>query len=277
MGGMVELNGNHRHVAKNFLRCHGDSLPLHARRNSPCRGADLAARQHLPHRALAAVLCGARSRLLRQARLEGRARIHRKLGAPARRARRRHRRHRAFGRRQRGGHDRRRQGRHRDRLRRRQRHQRVLRPGHDQGFFRHPRQGHRRRCHQHRLCAAGQENFRPARAAGRHRLFAQSGRQRPAAPQSPVRRQEQCRRHPQPALLAASRGQRHAQPRPHHRHARPLSGRRRLRAPRLGARQCGDAGKLSRRLRRGAALVARSEQPRRGRGHSGRQAEAAAG
>ena len=112
---------------------------------------------------------------------------------------------------------------------------------------------------------------------GRRRLFAQSGRQRPAAPQSPVRRQEQCRRHPQPALLAASRGQGHAQPRPHHRHARPLSGRRRLRAPRLGARQCGDAGELSRRLRRGAALVARSEQPRRGRGHSGRQAEAAAG
>ena len=40
---------------------------------------------------------------------------------------------------------------------------------------------------------------------------------------------------------------------------------------------CGDAGAISRRLRRGAALVARPEKPRRGRRHPGRQAEAAAG
>ena len=35
----------------------------------------------------------------------------------------------------------------------------------DQGLFRHPRQGHRRRRHQHRLCAAGEENPGAARAA----------------------------------------------------------------------------------------------------------------
>ena len=96
-----------------------------------------------------------------------------------------------------------------------------------------------------------------ARAQGRRRLHAQSGRQRPAPARRLARRQQQRRRHPQPAVLAAGRRQGHAQPRPHHRHARALSGGRRLRAALLGARQCGGAGAIYGRLRRIAALVAR--------------------
>ena len=54
------------------------------------------------------------------------------------------------------------------------------------------------------------------------------------------------------------------EPRPHRRSARPLSGRRRLRAALLGQGERPDAGELSRRLYRVAALGGRQEQPRRG-------------
>ena len=68
----------------------------------------------------------------------------------------------------------------------------------------------------------------------------------------------------------------HAQPRPHRRHARPLPGGRRVRDARLGGAERRDAGALPRRLRRVAALGARSGEPGRDGRPAGREAQAAA-
>ncbi len=54
------------------------------------------------------------------------------------------------------------------------------------------------------------------------RLQAQSGGQRRAPAGGAATGQQQCRRHPQPALFAAGGRRRNAQPRPDHRHARAL-------------------------------------------------------
>ena len=171
------------------------------------RRADGAARQHLPDRAVAAVLRRHRSRLFRQTRIEGRARIHRELGTPARRPRQRQRRYRAFGRRQRGRDDRRRQGRLSSSsaaataaptsftFRTTSRILPTFAATPSSSTPPTPPTPCRRK------------NPAPARPQGRRRLHAQCGRQRLAAPEGADDGQEQCRRHPQPAVFARGRRQ----------------------------------------------------------------------
>ena len=210
--------------------------------SAAARRRDAGAGQHLPDRAVAAVLRRRGKGLLRQARHQAGVRIHRKLQRPARGPRQRQVRGGAFGGRQRHRHDRGGQGRRGDRLGRRRRHQRVHRRQGHQFVRRHPRQGAGHRRAEHRLCAAGQEDPAPARAEGRRRLPHQRGRRRPLPAQGDARRRRQRRRDHEPAVLGADHRGRAEEPRPHRRSARPLSGRRRLRAALLGQGQRPDAG-----------------------------------
>ena len=104
------------------------------------------------------------------------------------------------GPRQCGRHDRGRQTRRRHRIRRRQRHERVLRAARNFVVRGSPRQDRRGRCARYRLRPAGQEAAAATRAAGGSRLHGQAGRRRGVPLQGDDRGQVQRGRNPQSAF-----------------------------------------------------------------------------
>ena len=211
-----------------------------------------------------------RTRLFCQAWTERRPAIHQGLGKPARRAGKRHGRYRALGGRQRAGHDRRRQGRCRHRLRRRQRHQRILRPGRHQGFS--DIRGH----------AIVVDATNTAYALQAKKILLRARARRPARITRSIRsatarfgstRCSPTRTMPAPSSICRSRSK------PPQRACTASAAPPICSVPiRPAAPSCAAPGRatmptrwsISRRLYRGAALVARPEQPRRRRRHSDR-------
>src|SRR5437773_1271100 len=237
------------------------------------RGTGHGSSQQLPERQGAAPARGRRKGHLRETRPRPAALLYRELDEAARWARRRRVRHRAFGGGQRRGPGRAGEEGRGHRHRRRQRNERVLRPGRRPFLRRSARTQARGRRTGHGVRDPGEEDPAEARPQGRHGLRGGAGGTGRAAPESHGREQGLRRCDTESPVYHPSRATGHEKPGKYRRHPRALSSERSLCAARLGRLSRPAARALHRRLCRVAALGAATREPRGVRGDSHGQVE----